>query len=120
MKNLIQKTKLVLLGSLLVLGFSLNAKEKVEILNVSYDPTRELYGEYNKVFADYWKEQTGQEVTIKQSHGGAGKQARAIIDGLKADGMTLIKSVKKQDFSQKIGKKDWKTTPHLIPQQSYF
>ncbi|WP_186426145.1 sulfate ABC transporter substrate-binding protein [Cupriavidus metallidurans] len=61
----------------------------VSLLNVSYDPTRELYQEYNKVFAKYWKEKTGDNVTIKQSHGGSGKQARSVIDGLQADVVTL-------------------------------
>ena len=61
----------------------------VTLLNVSYDPTRELYQEYNASFAKYWKSKTGQEVTIKQSHGGSGKQARAVIDGLDADVVTL-------------------------------
>lgn len=64
-------------------------KEPVEILNVSYDPTRELYEEFNKEFAAHWKEETGQEVTIQQSHGGSGKQGRAVIDGLEADVVTL-------------------------------
>ncbi len=59
------------------------------LLNVSYDPTRELYDDYNKVFIDYWKKQTGDDVTISQSHGGSGKQARAVIDGLAADVVTL-------------------------------
>ena len=59
------------------------------LLNVSYDPTRELYVDYNQVFAKYWKAKTGQDVTIKQSHGGSGKQARSIIDGLDADVATL-------------------------------
>ena len=62
---------------------------KVTLLNVSYDPTRELYAEFNKVFAEHWKNEKGQEVTIEQSHGGSGKQARAVIDGLKADVVTL-------------------------------
>ncbi|WP_246070591.1 sulfate ABC transporter substrate-binding protein [Paenibacillus kobensis] len=61
----------------------------VELLNVSYDPTRELYEAYNKAFAAHWKQETGQEVTIKQSHGGSGKQSRAVIDGIKADVVTL-------------------------------
>lgn len=61
----------------------------VQLLNVSYDPTRELYQDYNKEFATYWKQKTGQEVTIKQSHGGSGKQARSVIDGLEADVVTL-------------------------------
>ena len=59
------------------------------ILNVSYDPTRELYQEYNTAFAKYWKAKTGDNVTIQQSHGGSGKQARSVIDGLKADVVTL-------------------------------
>ena len=61
----------------------------VSLLNVSYDPTRELYVEYNQAFARYWKGKTGQDVTIKQSHGGSGKQARSVIDGLDADVVTL-------------------------------
>jgi sulfate/thiosulfate-binding protein len=60
-----------------------------DLLNVSYDPTREFYAEYNAAFAKHWKAQTGEKVNIKQSHGGSGKQARAIIDGLKADVSTL-------------------------------
>jgi sulfate transport system substrate-binding protein len=63
--------------------------KEVSILNVSYDPTRELYRDFNQVFAEYWKEKTGQTVTVTQSHGGAGKQARAVIDGLQADVVTL-------------------------------
>lgn len=61
----------------------------VTLLNVSYDPTRELYVEFNAAFAKHWKAKTGQDVTIKQSHGGSGKQARAVIDGLEADVVTL-------------------------------
>ncbi len=61
----------------------------VTLLNVSYDPTRELYADYNQAFARYWKAKTGQEVTVKQSHGGSGKQARSIIDGIDADVATL-------------------------------
>ena len=61
----------------------------VTLLNVSYDPTREFYVEFNKAFASHWKAKTGQEVTVKQSHGGSGKQARSIIDGLEADVATL-------------------------------
>ncbi|KUR59882.1 sulfate ABC transporter substrate-binding protein [Bacillus sp. AM 13(2015)] len=64
-------------------------KGKVELLNVSYDPTRELYQEYNQAFQTYWKDKTGEDVTIKQPHGGSGKQGRSIIDGLEADVATL-------------------------------
>lgn len=65
------------------------AAKPVELLNVSYDPTRELYQEYNQEFAKHWKDETGQTVTIKQSHGGSGSQARSVIDGLEADVVTL-------------------------------
>ncbi|MFA6172940.1 MAG: sulfate ABC transporter substrate-binding protein [Kiritimatiellales bacterium] len=75
------------LGSLLGL-LPAQAKE-ITLLNVSYDPTREFYEEFNKVFAGHWKARTGESVTIKQSHGGSAKQARAVIDGLQADVVTL-------------------------------
>jgi sulfate/thiosulfate transport system substrate-binding protein len=65
------------------------AAAEVTLLNVSYDPTRELYENYNKAFASYWKTQSGDVVTIRQSHGGSGKQARSVIDGLEADVVTL-------------------------------
>ena len=65
------------------------AQQAVTLLNVSYDPTRELYVEFNAAFAKYWKAKVGQDVTIKQSHGGSGKQARSVIDGLDADVVTL-------------------------------
>lgn len=66
-----------------------DAKPSVSLLNVSYDPTREFYQEFNESFAAYWKDKNDQEVTIEQSHGGSGKQARAVIDGLEADVVTL-------------------------------
>ena len=62
---------------------------EVTLLNVSYDPTRELFRDYNASFAKYWKAKTGDDVSVKQSHGGSGKQARAVIDGLEADVVTL-------------------------------
>jgi sulfate transport system substrate-binding protein len=65
------------------------AADSVTLLNVSYDPTRELYQEFDAAFAKYWKDKTGQTVTIRQSHGGSGAQSRAVIDGLKADVVTL-------------------------------
>jgi sulfate transport system substrate-binding protein len=76
---------------ILTLGLSatLALAKQVNLLNVSYDPTRELYDDYNNVFADYWKKQTGDDVTVSQSNGGSGKQARAVIDGLEADVVTL-------------------------------
>ncbi len=68
---------------------TVEAKPPIEILNVSYDPTRELYEAFNAEFAKYWKETANQDVTIKQSHGGSGKQGRAVIDGIDADVVTL-------------------------------
>src|SRR5512133_162067 len=61
----------------------------ITLLNVSYDPTRELYVDFNKAFAAHWKAKTGDDVVVKQSHGGSGKQARSVIDGLQADVVTL-------------------------------
>lgn len=78
---------LVLLSTLAA-PLAAQAKE-VTLLNVSYDPTRELYQDFNKAFAAYWKGKTGDTVTVKQSHGGSGKQARSVIDGLEADVVTL-------------------------------
>jgi sulfate/thiosulfate-binding protein len=86
------KTLLILL-SLVVFAVvpptSVHAEKAVTLLNVSYDPTRELYQDYNTAFAKHWKEKSGETVTIKQSHGGSGKQARAVLDGLEADVVTL-------------------------------
>ena len=81
-----------LIASALALGsvLSLPAMAKdITLLNVSYDPTRELYQDFNKAFAEHWKAKTGDNVTIKTSHGGSGKQARSVIDGLEADVVTL-------------------------------
>ena len=77
------------LGMAGALPAALAQQPPVTLLNVSYDPTRELYVEFNQVFAKFWKGRTGQDVSIKQSHGGSGKQARSIIDGLEADVATL-------------------------------
>src|SRR5690348_2323055 len=79
---------LLLAGSAVPVGGPPTPKPAT-LLNVSYDPTRELYEDYNQQFAAYWKNKTGQEVTIRQSHGGSGKQARSVIDGLGADVVTL-------------------------------
>jgi sulfate transport system substrate-binding protein len=81
----------------------------ITLLNVSYDPTRELYQDYNKAFAAYWKAKTGDNVSVKASHGGSGKQARAIIDGLDADVATLALAYDVDQLFEK-GKlipKDW-------------
>ena len=76
-------------SALALLAHSAGAQQTVTLLNVSYDPTRELYVEYNAAFAKHWKAKTGQDTRIQQSHGGSGKQARAVIDGLDADVVTL-------------------------------
>ena len=76
-------------------------QSKVTLLNVSYDPTRELYVDFNQAFAAYWKGKTGQVVEIKQSHSGSGAQARAVIDGLSADVVTLALSTDIDEISQK-------------------
>jgi len=88
---------------------------EVTLLNVSYDPTRELYQDFNAAFAKYWQAKTGDKVTIKQSHGGSGKQARAVVDGLEADVATLALAYDVDALYEK-GKlipKDWqKRLPH--------
>src|SRR5947209_1260808 len=66
-----------------------SAESTVNLLNVSYDPTRELYQQINEAFGKWWKAEAGQTVNVEQSHGGSGKQARAVIDGLQADVVTL-------------------------------
>ena len=88
---------------------TIEKKPPVELLNVSYDPTRELYEEFNKEFASYWKNKKGQEVTIQQSHGGSGKQGRAVIDGLEADVVTLALAYDIDEIANLAGSlsKDW-------------
>lgn len=84
------------------IALSLNAwADTVEILNVSYDPTRELYQEFNQAFAKHWQKETGQTVIIRQSHGGSGSQARAVIDGLAADVVTLALALDIDVLAQK-------------------
>ena len=86
------KKNLLTLLAAAVIGLSALTESQaaeINLLNVSYDPTRELYKEYNEVFAKYWKTKTGDTVTVNQSHGGSGKQARAVLDGLEADVVTL-------------------------------
>ncbi len=99
-----------------VLGLSgLAAQAQVSLLNVSYDPTRELYVEFNQAFAKHWKAKTGQDVSFKQSHGGSGKQARSIIDGLDADVATLALAGDTDALHDngKLIPKDWqKRLPH--------
>jgi len=87
LRNLIQKSLLAV--SIALAGGTSLAADSIQLLNVSYDPTRELYLQINKQFVQSWKQQHNQTVDIKQSHGGSGKQARAVIDGLEADVVTL-------------------------------
>jgi len=87
----------------------------VELLNVSYDPTREFYQDYDAMFAKYWKDKTGDSVKIAQSHGGSGKQARSVIDGLEADVVTLALAYDIDAIVQHAGllPADWQTRlPH--------
>jgi sulfate/thiosulfate transport system substrate-binding protein len=81
--------KLGLAAAAAAIGFAGAAQAQTTLLNVSYDPTRELYQEFNAAFVKHWKDKTGETLTIKQSHGGAAKQARSVIDGLEADVVTL-------------------------------
>ena len=78
-----------LLAAILLLAATAAAAKEVKLLNVSYDPTRELYKDFNAAFAKAWKAKTGDDVQVQQSHGGSGKQARAVTDGLEADVVTL-------------------------------
>jgi sulfate transport system substrate-binding protein len=82
---------------------AVHAQKPVTLLNVSYDPTRELYVDFNQAFAAYWKGKAGQDVTVRQSHGGSGKQARSVIDGLGADVVTLALAYDVDEISAKAG-----------------
>jgi len=99
-----------------LLGIALGAQAAdISLLNVSYDPTRELYQDFNAAFAKHWKAKTGDNVTVKQSHGGAGKQARAVIDGLEADVVTLALAYDIDAIAEKakLFPTDWqKRLPH--------
>jgi sulfate/thiosulfate-binding protein len=93
----------------LAVGAGSFARAETSLLNVSYDPTRELYQDFNAAFAKHWKSQTGETVTVQQSHGGSGKQARSVIDGLEADVVTLALAYDVDAIAEK-GKlipKDW-------------
>ena len=93
----------LLLAGALVTPMVGQAPKPVTLLNVSYDPTRELYEDFNEKFAAYWKGKTGQDVTIRQSHGGSGKQARSVIDGLEADVVTLALAYDIDQIAEKGG-----------------
>jgi sulfate transport system substrate-binding protein len=111
MKSLYSRIKPFLIA---VLALSVSAgyvHAQTHLLNVSYDPTREFYEEYNRLFAQHWKATTGQDVVINQSHGGSGKQARAVIDGLEADVVTLALAYDIDAIAQNGGllDKDWQS-----------
>lgn len=94
----------LILVLLTVFNLNLYAKTRPSVLlNVSYDPTRELYEDYNQAFAQYWKEKSGEDILINQSHGGSGKQARAVIDGLEADVVTLALAYDIDAIAEKSG-----------------
>jgi len=99
-----------LAAALGLLGASASAKD-IALLNVSYDPTRELYEDFNKAFAKYWEGKTGDKLSVKQSHGGSGKQARGVIDGLQADVVTLALAYDIDALADKgrLIPKDWQT-----------
>jgi len=113
------KTTVAILLIIALVG-SVSAANIVTLLNVSYDPTREFYQDYNAAFAKYWKSKTGQDVKINQSHGGSGKQARGVIDGLQADVVTLALAYDIDAIAEKSGQlpRDWqsrlpnKSTPY--------
>ena len=119
MRNTVLAGLGLLLAGLMV-AFSIQSRAQggeVSLLNVSYDPTRELYQDFNQAFAKYWKAKTGQTVTIEQSHGGSSKQARAVIDGLQADIVTLALAYDIDAISQNAGllPADWQKR---LPQNS--
>src|SRR5262245_26858087 len=87
--------------ALTLAGARAQAPKQLELLNVSYDPTRELWKDYNAKFAVFYQKQTGTKVTIKQSHGGSSTQARAVIDGLEADVVTLASFLDTDAISQR-------------------
>jgi sulfate transport system substrate-binding protein len=97
------------LAGLVALGAMQAQASDLTLLNVSYDPTRELYQEFNKAFAEQWKAKTGQTLTVKTSHGGSGKQARSVIDGLEADVVTLALAYDIDEIASKgkLLKPDW-------------
>lgn len=107
----------VLAAALLVFSaVGQSSAAEVSLLNVSYDPTRELYKEYNEAFAKFWKAKTGDTVTVNQSHGGSGKQARAVLDGLEADVVTLaLANDIDQLAKRKLVPENWQS---LLPNNS--
>lgn len=106
-KVIVAATLFVLAGAVLVTDAPAHAQ--TSLLNVSYDPTREFYQDFNKMFAEHWKTEAGADVLIRMSHGGSGKQARAVIDGLQADVVTLALAYDIDEIAARTGwlPKDW-------------
>jgi len=110
MKSLYSRIKPFLIAALALSVSAGYVHAQTHLLNVSYDPTREFYEEYNRLFAQHWKGTTGQDVVINQSHGGSGKQARAVIDGLEADVVTLALAYDIDAIAQSgLLDKDWQS-----------
>ncbi|PJZ31820.1 sulfate ABC transporter substrate-binding protein [Leptospira kmetyi] len=111
-----KSTRIYILATALFL-VSASLFSETKLLNVSYDPTRELYTQINKLFIAHWKKQTGEDLVINQSHGGSGKQARAVIDGLEADVVTLALAQDIEAIAEKskLLSTDWEK---LLPHQS--
>jgi len=107
--DLTRRAALLLAGIALLLAMTFEVRAGTTLLNVSYDPTREFYRDVNAAFVEHWKKETGETVTIEQSHGGSGKQARAVIDGLEADVVTLALAADIDAIADETGKipEDW-------------
>ncbi|RHX86202.1 sulfate ABC transporter substrate-binding protein [Leptospira stimsonii] len=114
MNSILAKLTLILI---LLFAGSFPLFSQTKLLNVSYDPTRELYAQINKLFIAHWKKQTGEELIVNQSHGGSGKQARAVIDGLEADVVTLALAQDIEAIAEKskLLSTEWE---NLLPHQS--
>lgn len=111
MKSLSRRIKISFFVAILMIAGASALSAQTHLLNVSYDPTREFYQEYNKLFAQHWKAASGEDVVINQSHGGSGKQARAVIDGLEADVVTLALAYDIDAIAENGGllDKNWQT-----------
>jgi sulfate/thiosulfate transport system substrate-binding protein len=111
MTRVTRRALLAVIAALPVAAPAAGAPASVMLLNVSYDPTGRFYQDYNKAFADHWQQESGERVTVHMSHGGSGKQARTVIDGLDADVVTLALAADIDAIAEKTGKlpKDWQT-----------
>jgi len=110
------RTRFALVAAALAILTGSAAAQNLSLLNVSYDPTRELYAEFNKAFVSAYQRETGKKIDIKQSHGGSGSQARAVIDGLQADVVTLALAYDVDAIAAKgFINKDWQAR---LPQNS--